>query len=152
MFWRTKIVTQSRLYDEKTFYQRFANDLSKAKRRVIIESPFITTKRFNFIYPSLSKVAKRKVKIIINTRDPIEHSQLMRIQAFECVEILQNIGITVLYTSRLHRKVAIIDDATWEGSLNILSQANSCEIMRRTKSSEYASNLIKFIKMSKWYN
>lgn len=152
MFWKTKMTPLSRLYNEKNFYNEFVKDLRKAKRRIIIESPFITTKRFQYMYPLLQKAAKRQVEIIINTRSPQEHDLSMKVQALECIALFQKNGAAVLYTNGLHRKLAIIDDIVWEGSLNILSQTNSCEIMRRTKSSEYAEQLIKFTKMSKWYN
>ncbi len=152
MFLRNKTYPKSQLFNENTFYEAFAKDLKRAKRRVIIESPFITTKRFSVIYPLLQKAAKHKVKVIVNTRNPIEHEFFMKNQALECVSLLQDIGADVFYTSSLHRKLAIIDDSAWEGSLNILSQSNSCEIMRRTESLEYANRLIKFVKMSKWYN
>lgn len=152
MFWKTKTTPLSRLYNEKTFYEEFVKDLRNAKLRIIIESPFITAKRFRFMYPMLQKATKRQVKITVNTRNPLEHNSLMRTQSIESISLLQDAGITALYTTGLHRKLAIIDDIVWEGSLNILSQTNSCEMMRRTKSPEYANQLIKFIKMSGWYN
>jgi len=152
MFRINKAYTKSKLFDQNTFYDAFTKDLKHARHRVIIESPFITTKRFATIYPLLQKATKHKVKIIINTRNPIEHGLSMRNQALECISFLQDIGVDVFYTSGLHRKVAIIDNVVWEGSLNILSQSNSCEIMRRTESSENTNQLIKFVKMSRWYN
>ncbi len=152
MFLRNKTYTTSHLFNDNTFYEAFVKDIKRAKRRVIIESPFITTKRFAVIYPLLKKAARHKVKIIVNTRNPVEHEFFMKNQALECVSLLQDIGADVFYTSGLHRKLAIIDNTVWEGSLNILSQSNSCEIMRRTESTEYTNQLIKFVKMSKWYN
>jgi len=152
MFLRNKTYPKSQLFNDNTFYEAFVKDLKRAKRRVIIESPFITAKRFSVIYPLLQIVAKHKVKIIINTRNPIEHDLFMKNQVIECVALLQDIGADVFYTSGLHRKLAIIDNTVWDGSLNILSQSNSCEIMRRTESPEHSNQLIKFIKMSRWYN
>lgn len=38
-------LTSSSLYDQSTFYDRFYKDLRSAKRRVVIESPFITQRR-----------------------------------------------------------------------------------------------------------
>lgn len=152
MFLRNNIHPKSQLFNENTFYAVFTKDLKRAKQRIIIESPFITAKRFAVIYPLLQKATKHRVRVIINTRDPVEHEMFMQNQALECVSLSHDIGAEVLYTSGLHRKIAIIDNTTWEGSLNVLSQSNSCEIMRRTESPKYARRLIKFCKMSKWYN
>jgi len=66
------------------------------------------------------------------------------------VGIMQDVGIDVLFTNGHHRKIAIIDDILWEGSLNILSQNNSCEIMRRTKSKEVVNEIISFTGLRKW--
>ena len=55
------------------------------------------------------------------------------------------------YNDFRHRKLAVIDRAIlWEGSLNILSQSNSKEIMRRTKSAFLANQVINFTKMNSW--
>lgn len=152
MFWRNSILPASRLYNQTNFYPAFERDLSNAKLRVVIESPFIASRRFYALLPVLQKALSSGVAIVVNTRDPREHEPLMRAHVEKCVEVLHDIGVTVLYTGALHRKIAFIDDVVYEGSLNILSQSDSCEIMRRTKSSDYASELIKFIKLSKWYN
>lgn len=50
--------------------------------------------------------------------------------------------MTVLYTVKHHRKLAIIDgEILYEESVNILPQIDSCEIMRRTVSQQLANEL-----------
>jgi hypothetical protein len=62
--------------------------------------------------------------------------------------MLQSIGVEVLYTGGHHRKLAIIDrQILWEGSLNILSQNESCEVMRRIESDELAMQMLQFTKL-----
>jgi hypothetical protein len=85
------------------------------------------------LYPVIRKAAVRGISFIINTRDPVAHDDRMKAEAYRAVRALQDLDILVLYTSNLHRKVAIIDDSIlWEGSLNILSHGGSAEVMRRT--------------------
>ena len=43
-----------------------------------------------------------------------------------------------------------IDDTLWEGSLNILSQNDSCEIMRRSVSSELVKQMADFVGASRY--
>jgi len=141
----------SSLSNQDTFYPSFQHDLKNCSSELIIESPFITTRRINELLPLLRKLSKRGVKIYINTRDPIEHKPEYAAQAYDAVTRLQDLGIVVLYTARHHRKLAIIDrQIIWEGSLNILSYSNSCEIMRRMLSSNLAEELIGFIKLTNY--
>jgi hypothetical protein len=65
--------------------------------------------------------------------------------------MMQDIGITVLYTVRHHRKLAIIDsEILWEGSLNILSQNDSCKIIRRIESEALVRQMARFVEADKW--
>lgn len=145
-------LTQSELYDEQTFYQTFLHDVRKARTRIIIESPFITSRRFETLQEAIGTMLRRGVRVVVNTRNPDSHDPVMREQAMRCVGILQEQGVEVLYTCNLHRKIAIVDDVLWEGSLNILSQNDSCEMMRRTESKDNVMQMIRFTKLGRWYN
>lgn len=140
----------SRLFDNTTFYKAFTSDLLCARRSIYIESPFITTRRMDELLPVFIKLSKRGVRITVNTRCPDEHEGEYVAQANDAVQDMQGIGITVLYTVKHHRKLAIIDDdVLWEGSLNILSQNDSCEIMRRSVSQQLVNQITQFIKCTK---
>jgi len=139
-------MNKSALFDNNTFYKAFERDLRRARRSVIIESPFITRRRMEHLLPLLTKLRHKGVRIVVNTRNPEEHNEEYAIQAEDAVAAMQDIGIKVLYTIKHHRKLAIIDEEVlWEGSLNILSQGDSCEIMRRTRSSELVRSMVSFI-------
>lgn len=141
----------SRLYDQDSFDHAFLKDMQHCRASLVIESPFIRLNRIQSLMPILSKLRKRGVRIVINTRNPNEHDLEYQLQAEQAVTLMQNIGICVLYTVKHHRKLAIIDRSTfWEGSLNILSYYDSCEIMRRTVSPTEAEILINFIGMQKY--
>ena len=141
----------SRLYDNRSFYKAFEKDLKSAQRNVLIESPFITMRRMNNLLPILRKLRKRGVRLVVNTRHPDEHDETYQVQAETAIEKLQGIGATVLLTGGHHRKLAIIDgEVLWEGSLNILSQNDSCEIMRRTVSQQLAKEMVCFIRVGRW--
>lgn len=138
----------SRLYDNNNFYKFFKKDLVSARHSVIIESPFITTKRMDDLMPMLLKLRMRGIRIVVNTRSPYEHDFEYSKQVVRSIARLQDIGVTVLYTGRHHRKLAIIDkEILWEGSLNILSQSSSCEIMRRIYSEQLALQMLMFTKV-----
>lgn len=143
---KRRALPSSELYDQNTFYRVFIQDVSRARKQLIIESPFITSKRVRMLLPIFERLRRRGVQIIINTRDPEEHDGAYRVQAGEAVASFHALGIVVLYTTGHHRKLAIIDsEVIWEGSLNILSFSDSCEIMRRIVSPTEAEILIEFI-------
>jgi len=146
------VLLSSKLYNEQSFYPAFVADTRRATRSIIIESPFIAYKRLAYLYPALEKSVRRGVKITINTRDPQFHEGVMKQQAQHGVELLQHIGVEVLYTGNHHRKLAIIDrQILYEGSLNILSQSDSCEVMRRIESEKLAEEMIRFLKLNQYF-
>jgi phosphatidylserine/phosphatidylglycerophosphate/cardiolipin synthase-like enzyme len=142
----------SRLYDEQSFYPAFIADARRATESIIIESPFITYRRLRYLLPTLEKALRRGVSITINTRDPRFHEGVMQQCASRGIALLQDMGVEVLYTSKHHRKLAIVDrQILYEGSLNILSQSDSCEVMRRIESTALAEQMIRFVGLGRWY-
>lgn len=144
-------LSDSRLYDQDTFDIQFLKDIRRCQSSLIIESPFIRLNRVQAFMPTFIKLRRRGVRIVINTRDPLEHDNEYQRQAEQAISMMQDIGICVLLTVKHHRKLAIIDRMNlWEGSLNILSYYDSCEIMRRTISPSGAEMLINFVGMQKY--
>jgi hypothetical protein len=140
-------LTSSKLFDEKTFYQSFVQDLVKCTKEVTIESPYITSSRMEKMKPVFKKLLNRKVKICIITRDPVEHDEHIRYQAtneiLDCKEMRIRI---ILLRGNHHRKLAILDGKIlWEGSLNILSHTYSREIMRRIESKILSKQMYNFL-------
>jgi phosphatidylserine/phosphatidylglycerophosphate/cardiolipin synthase-like enzyme len=141
----------TRLYDERMFYQAFIQDLRLAQHEVIIESPYLTCRRANELSPIFKKLIKKGVKVRLNTRFPGHHDEYLRIQAWTALKNLKAIGVQVkLCNDYRHRKLAIIDETVlWEGSLNIMSQNNSREVMRRTNSEPMCKQMIAFTKLNR---
>ena len=143
----------SSLYNENTFYKQFSTDLQNASEEVIIESPFITVKRLNSLLPIFTQLKSRKVSIFIITRNPQEHDGIMAIQSELGIQWFENMGIQVLLENGgYHRKLAIIDrKILYEGSLNILSQSQSREFMRKIISKALTNELLQFLHYDKLF-
>ncbi len=142
----------SSLYDENSFYNAFLSDLEVCREEVYIESPYITSERFKLFIPVFNRLLARNVKIYVITRDPKEHEESMESQSEESISYLERIGVQVLLcTGNHHRKLAILDrNILWEGSLNILSQTHSREIMRRINDKYIALDMFTFLKLEKF--
>lgn len=145
-----ELITSS-LFDQDTFYEAFLRDMRRCRNELIIESPFITTKRISALLPIIENLRKRRTKVVINTRHPEEHDGIYQFQAEDAIARLQAIGVTVLYTGGHHRKVVVLDRSIlWEGSLNVLSQNDTCEIMRRIVSGTLAQQMVNFLRIEKY--
>lgn len=144
----TQGLCSSRLFSNDTFYKSFVSDLQYARQRVYIESPFITKRRIEELLPVIERLRRRGIAVTINTRCPDEHDGEYIEQASGGILAMQELGVMVLYTVKHPRKLAVVDDVLWEGSLNILSQNDSCEIMRRITSAQLAAQMIEFIGLS----
>ena len=131
----TSGLADSTLFDKHMFYDAFIKDLYNCKEEIIIECPFVTTTRASMFIPIFKKILRKEVNIHIITRDPEE------------------IGIDVLLSSGNHHlKLAILDrKILWEGSLNILSQSSSREIMRRIKGKQTAQQIFEFRQLSHFH-
>jgi phosphatidylserine/phosphatidylglycerophosphate/cardiolipin synthase-like enzyme len=142
----------STLFDEKTFYSAFIRDLEGCRNEVIIESPYITSKRADMLIPVFESLLAKGVKIYVMTRDPKEHEESMEYQSEEAISQFERMGVQVLLCiGNHHRKLAILDRKTlWEGSLNILSQNKSREIMRRIESEELAIQMFEFLRLGRF--
>lgn len=145
-------LTTSRLHDENTFYTAFFDDLETCTKEIIIESPFITSERMRTFNQVFINLLDRGVKIYIITRDPKEHIVGFETKSEEAIRWCEGIGVQVLLClGNHHRKLAILDrKILWEGSLNILSQTRSREIMRRINGGRYALEMFNFLKLSEF--
>jgi hypothetical protein len=146
LFRRTDVeLLYSGLYDEVSFYTRF-KDIKQARKSVLMESPYLTIRRAVQFASIAAKVSRKGVSIKVFTRYPGHHTPRLRAEAEEVIGILQDAGIRVFISHDLrHRKIAIIDNTVlYEGSLNILSQSKSREVMRRTISSKLCRQVLAF--------
>ena len=154
---KSHLPSETSLFDERSFFAAFSKDFKNAQHEVIIESPYITIRRVEEIAPLLTKLTKKSVKVFILTRNPNHHDGDLYRQAQIGIDILKDSGAKVVVCNDMrHRKLAVIDDSIlWEGSLNLLSQNGSRELMRRTYSKELCTQLLRFTSIRKdlrWYN
>lgn len=74
----------------------------------------------------------------------------MEYQSEDEIRYCEKLGIQVLLcVGNHHRKLVILDCLVlWEGSINILSQKHSREIMRRIKGEIAAKQMFRFLRMT----
>lgn len=137
----------SAIVDEHGFYGKFSKDIRVASSWIIIESPYVTSRRAREISPLLSSAVKRGVKVLIYTRNPYHHDGILISESLKGIGILREAGVVVIACNDMrHRKLAMIDGyILWEGSLNMLSQNGSKEVMRRIVSKDLCQQMMRLI-------
>jgi phosphatidylserine/phosphatidylglycerophosphate/cardiolipin synthase-like enzyme len=139
------------LYNEKTFYKAFVEDMLNAKKEIVIYSPFVTNFRSDFFSNTLKKLRKRNICVFIFTR-PLEEQEYFARTEIKCaLRDYEELGVCITYLpGYIHAKVAIIDrEILWEGSLNILSQRESKEIMRRIVDEDCTKQIMSYLGLNK---
>lgn len=139
------------LYNQTGFYSAFANDMLKARKEIIIYSPFVSRYRAKRFNRQFHKLIDSGIKIIFFTRSLEDYSPSKRGVVAEVLGQYEDMGI-VIYCLKgyIHEKVAIIDrEILWEGSLNILSQRSSREMMRRVINKDSAEQVIRHLRLNK---
>lgn len=86
-------LASSLLFNERTFYTQFKQDLERARKEIVIESPFMTNRRVNSLLHSLRKAVQRGVRITVNTREPEEHEGFLRQEAEWAVPALNTADV-----------------------------------------------------------
>lgn len=89
----TPDLASSKLFNEQTFYPSFTKDLKSCQSELLIEYPFVTNRRLNQLLPAFQKLKERKVRLVVNTRDPqTNDDEDRREDAHRAISKLQNIG------------------------------------------------------------
>lgn len=111
--------------NERSFYERFQQDIRAAHKEIIIYSPFIESRRTQTLLPHLTEGRKNGLSIKVVTSSTNRTSQ-------QAERWLEDIGVKIYKKKNMHEKIAFIDDTIfYVGSLNILSHTNTSEIMER---------------------
>jgi phosphatidylserine/phosphatidylglycerophosphate/cardiolipin synthase-like enzyme len=139
------------LFNEKTFYSAFVADLLSAKKEVIIYSPFVTKSRTDFLKPTIQKIRNRNIEIFIFTRPISEYESFHQPIIVKIFKEYEAMGVCVIpLDGSIHQKVAVVDrEILWDGSLNIMSQKISKEMMRRTVDESAACQVMSYIGLNR---
>lgn len=148
-----KAIESGGLLDENDFYKAFFKDIIYTEKELIIISPYLSTRRYGQMETIFSNLRLRGVQIFVITRPSEEHDGNLKEMSEQVIRSMEKLGIVVLpirgYT---HEKVAIVDrKVLYVGSLNILSQRDSHEIMHRIdgKKGLVAQQYMQFLKLDK---
>lgn len=138
------------LYDEKTFYKAFIDDLAAAQEQVILYTPFIGKQRWPKIAGHVTAQAERGIQVVVLHKPLSDPDWQLKDPAFgrKVFDGLTAAGVTLVPISGIHAKTIIIDGhIVYEGSLNWASQTASYEHMLRIESRDVAALFEKMMQL-----
>ena len=136
-------LTKDLIYDGKSFYPVFCQDLKNAEKEILIVSPFMTKSRLQKLVKVLSEPILRGVSVKAVVRPAEDLPARDRNSVPDNAEYLMDYGIQVVFRPGFHQKFTVIDGRiSWYGSVNILSFGKAEESVMRLESREIAGELI----------
>ncbi|MEQ8831857.1 MAG: AAA domain-containing protein [Alphaproteobacteria bacterium] len=136
------------LHSEQSFYPALSADLKRAESSIVIFSAFATPDGLYRWFPLFSECLQRGVRIRIVTRtlDNQTGSEANKNELAGLLPLLRQSGIVFEMRPLPHEKVIVIDnEVVWHGSLNMLSQNKSNEVMTRTTSASFAEEMLSML-------
>jgi hypothetical protein len=136
----------TRVFTERSFYPAFEKDLAKARKSIVLVSPFATKRGTGRWIETLGSKLAAGVKVQVLTCPPGRSGSMPAEYTEEVIGRLRDLGVDVALRPRMHEKVAILDgEVLWHGSLNILSHRDTQESMLRFRSSAVCRQLATYV-------
>lgn len=135
-------VTPDLIYDGKSFYTVYCQDIKSAQQEVLIVCPFMRKNRISQLLKIFSQAILNGATLTVITRPPEDFKEPERETIKENTAILQNCDVNVIYKSDFHQKFTVIDNKiVWYGSVNFLSFGTNEESIMRFVSFDVAGEL-----------
>lgn len=134
---------------QEHFYRLLYADIARAKRRVVIYSPFLTSARIETLQVHFRAAFERGVTLYVITKPPHERKKSELQACREAESILRGIGVKLIHKEGMHEKLIFLDnDLLWGGSLNPLSHSRTQEVMERRASESVVADYAKTLRLA----
>lgn len=127
--------------DERDFYRTFAAEIRQARQSLWLWAPWVAG-RVRSLLPDLRAAADRGVRITVFMRDDTDQLQGKDTSRSLIADLRATVH-TVVPMHVMHQKIAVIDEHTvMIGSLNMLSQSSTREVMLTMRGAYFARKLL----------
>lgn len=135
-------VTPDLIYDGKSFYTVYCQDIKSAHKEVLIVCPFMRKNRITQLSKTLTQAVQNGASVTVITRPPEDFKESDQNTVKENSALLLFSGVNVIYKSDFHQKFTVIDNKiVWYGSVNFLSFGTNEESIMRFVSFDVAGEL-----------
>jgi DNA-binding XRE family transcriptional regulator len=134
-------------FAQEEFYKAYRLDLRQAQCLVLLQSPYASVRRINYLLPELQGCIRRGIRVCAFIQEPEEWQKSrnydISVQLEAAVKLLRSAGVHITLRRLIHEKLTIIDEViVWDGSLNILSHSQTSERMTRWVGREKAQSVM----------
>jgi len=137
------------IYDGKTFYSSYCQDIRTASKEILIVSPFMRKGRITQLMRFLTEAVLNGISVTVVTRPPEDFKKKDCETVEKNISTLQEYGAKVVTKSGFHQKFTVIDgEVVWYGSVNFLSFGISEESIMRFTNADIAGQLMDTVKVS----
>ncbi|WP_435973561.1 AAA domain-containing protein [Streptomyces sp. Qhu_M48] len=127
--------------DERDFYRTFTDQIRQARESLWLWAPWVAN-RLRSLLPELRDAVARGVRVTVFIRDDTDKLQRQDNNQ-SLIADLRAVVHTVVPMYVMHQKIAVIDERTvMLGSLNVLSQHDTREVMLTMRGSHFARKLL----------
>ncbi|MFY1668540.1 AAA domain-containing protein [Plantactinospora sp. WMMB334] len=134
-------VRVAEIQDEKRFYETFVDHLGTARHSIWMWATW-TANRTKSVAPVLAEAVARGVKVVVFVRDARDYTQGTD-NSQQNLTTLRAAGPTIVEMYKMHQKIVVIDERlVLLGSLNVLSQYESREVMLVMEGGHFARKLL----------
>ena len=131
------------IYDGRSFYPVFLQELRDTHYNITIVSPFLRMNRLRSLQSTLCDAVQNGIALTVVTRPPEDFADSDAQFCREGIAFLESLGVHVKTKTEFHQKFTVIDDRiVWYGSINFLSFGKAEESILRFESPDLANALL----------
>jgi superfamily II DNA or RNA helicase len=138
-----KQVVNNSIFDYAGYWHIFEKDILSAKRSIVISSPYLSSRKVDWLADQSGTIQKRGVTLTIFSLCTEDYPEDGREHHAELLEQLSDAGFIVNVQNKCHERYAVIDQSlVWYGSLNLLSRGREEDSLMRIDCPEIAAELL----------
>jgi DNA-binding XRE family transcriptional regulator len=131
-----------RIFDHQSYEEQYVRDWQSVRGRAIIQSPYVTLRRTQLLFPHIEAAARRGVHCDVIILHQSDEKRMEEPQA--AMRMLAAIGVHSQVRHDIHEKICVFDeDILWEGSLNYLSHSRNSERLNRWRDREMVTEAVR---------
>jgi superfamily II DNA or RNA helicase len=131
------------IYDDTNYFETLIQDINRARKSVIISSPFLMKKNVDTVKEMMFRNFARGIRIAIYTRIVEEHPEKYREGLKKVIAELTKEGVSLFQLANHHHKFTIIDEKIlWYGGIDFLGGHVGEESLIRLEDEELANEFM----------
>jgi hypothetical protein len=132
------------IFDYDDYAAVFYSDIAKARKEVVISSPYLSNAKIASLIQVLSAKIINNVIVTVVTKPSNEYNENKQQAVKKNIRWLLDVGVKIVESSNLHQRFAVVDQSVvWYGSVCLLGLSGRDDNLMRFDSSGIAQAILK---------